>query len=114
MTCACVSPFNGFKHVGRVIDPTSFHGGVVESREIGGIPTTVLARATPIPFVHALADPTRKRGPWPSMRAPRKPVFDGIEMDVIHVSREIRFIANGVFPKALLPHAAQALARLAG
>ena len=40
-------------------------------------------------------------------------VFDGIEMDVIHVSSEIRFIANGMLPKALLPDAAQALARLA-
>ncbi len=41
-------------------------------------------------------------------------VFDGIEMDVIHVPSEIRLIANGMLPKALLPDAAQALARLAG
>lgn len=100
--------------VGRVIDPTSFHSRGVESSEIGGPAATPSADATPIRLVYALADPSGKRGPRPSVGARCVAVFNGIEMDVIHVSPEIPFIANGVLPEALLPDAAQALARLPG
>jgi hypothetical protein len=33
-------------------------------------------------------------------------MFDGIEMNVIHVPAEVGFVADRVFPKALLPDTA--------
>src|SRR5439155_24141162 len=36
------------------------------------------------------------------------PVLDGIDMNIVHVRREIRFVANEMFPVAPLPDAALA------
>lgn len=64
--------------------------------EIGGI-------ARPIRGQDTLADIVMERRVRPIADPPHQAVFDGIEMNVVDVAREIVFVANGVLPEPTLP-----------
>jgi hypothetical protein len=53
----------------------------------------------------------RRKGPIPNARD--ETMFDRIDMDVVDVTLEVAFVANGMFPVPALPYAALALGRAA-
>ena len=59
-------------------------------------------------ILHAELYISMKRGIWPIRGAAHVPVFDWVEVDVVHVSLPIGLIAQGMFPEAALPDAALA------
>jgi hypothetical protein len=61
------------------------------------------ACAGPILREIGVADVAMEGGKWPVDYASNEAVFDGIDMDVIAMAREVVFVAYRVFPVAVLP-----------
>src|SRR5262249_18494738 len=68
--------------------------------------TIALYVAAPILRIHAQAYHSVKRRMRPIAHTRDVAVFDWVEMDVIDVTREIFFVAQGVLPVSSLPNAA--------
>ena len=74
---------------------------------VGEVPRPVLGKYSELH--HAV-----KRRMRPIPNSWHMAVLDGIEMDVIHVALEVRFIADRVLPKPALPNSAFRFACTAG
>src|SRR5882724_4915536 len=75
-------------------------GSICAFAEIGVLHMTVTA---PVLAQYPDADVPMQRGERPVGWGRDHPMFDRIEMDIISTAFEIPVVANGVFPKALLP-----------
>ena len=67
----------------------------------------------PIAGQYSVFDIPVKRGMWPIRNLFDIPMFNGIDMNVINVSRKIKIITNRMFPIAPLPNAPFAFIRAA-
>ena len=87
----------------------SFHRRCRQIIEPRPVNRSAITNALPIVFVKPGPHTPLERRIGPRMWTRCYAVFDGIVMDVIAVTREVRIVSNDMFPKPALPYASAAI-----